>query len=54
MGLLNRIHDLYIASPNCTAPGFSHSQASLRTTMIDRELTTSLLGMYLSTYTSNS
>jgi len=29
MELLNRIHDLYIASPNCTAPGFSHSQGAM-------------------------
>ena len=26
MNLLIRIHDLYIASPNCTQPGFSHTQ----------------------------
>lgn len=26
MELLCRVHDLYIASPNTTAPGFSHSQ----------------------------
>ena len=26
---MNRIHDLYIASPNCTAPGFSHSQGAM-------------------------
>merc|ERR1712157_622305 len=24
-----RVHDLYIASPNCTAPGFSHSQGAM-------------------------
>eukprot|EP00941_MAST-03F_sp_MAST-3F-sp1_P004549 g4549.t1 len=29
MELLVRIHDLYIASPNCTAPGFSHSQGAM-------------------------
>ena len=29
MELLCRIHDLYIASPNCTAPGFSHSQGAM-------------------------
>mmetsp|Transcript_28286 Transcript_28286/g.76130 ORF Transcript_28286/g.76130 Transcript_28286/m.76130 type:complete len:495 (-) Transcript_28286:420-1904(-) len=29
MELLKRIHDLYIASPNCTAPGFSHSQGAM-------------------------
>lgn len=29
MALLMRIHDLYIASPNCCAPGFSHSQGSM-------------------------
>merc|ERR1719473_2569554 len=29
MNLLCRIHDLYIASPNCTAPGFSHSQGAM-------------------------
>ncbi len=29
MHLLNRIHDLYIASPNTTAPGFSHSQGAM-------------------------
>jgi len=27
--LLCRVHDLYIASPNCTAPGFSHSQGAM-------------------------
>lgn len=27
--LLCRIHDLYIASPNTTAPGFSHSQGAM-------------------------
>jgi len=29
MDLLIRVHDLYIASPNCTAPGFSHSQGAM-------------------------
>jgi len=29
MELLCRIHDLYIASPNTTAPGFSHSQGAM-------------------------
>lgn len=29
MNLMIRIHDLYIASPNCTAPGFSHSQGAM-------------------------
>jgi len=29
MELLGRIHDLYIASPNTTAPGFSHSQGAM-------------------------
>ena len=29
MELLIRVHDLYIASPNCTAPGFSHSQGAM-------------------------
>merc|ERR1719399_545601 len=29
MNLLCRIHDLYIASPNCTAPGFSHCQGAM-------------------------
>lgn len=29
MNLFIRIHDLYIASPNCTAPGFSHSQGAM-------------------------
>ena len=29
MELMNRVHDLYIASPNCTAPGFSHSQGAM-------------------------
>lgn len=29
MELMIRIHDLYIASPNCTQPGFSHSQGSM-------------------------
>ncbi|KAL1520033.1 hypothetical protein AB1Y20_023511 [Prymnesium parvum] len=27
--LMCRLHDLYIASPNCTAPGFSHSQGAM-------------------------
>mmetsp|Transcript_24908 Transcript_24908/g.80598 ORF Transcript_24908/g.80598 Transcript_24908/m.80598 type:complete len:579 (+) Transcript_24908:79-1815(+) len=29
MDLIIRCHDLYVASPNCTAPGFSHSQGSM-------------------------
>jgi len=29
MDLMIRIHDLYVASPNCTAPGFSHSQGAM-------------------------
>ena len=29
MELFCRIHDLYIASPNCTAPGFCHSQGAM-------------------------
>jgi len=29
MQLFIRIHDLYIASPNCCAPGFSHSQGAM-------------------------
>ena len=29
MNLYIRIHDLYIASPNCTQPGFSHSQGAM-------------------------
>ncbi|KAL9178891.1 hypothetical protein ACHAXT_011864 [Thalassiosira profunda] len=29
MQLLCRLHDLYVASPNCTAPGFSHSQGAM-------------------------
>eukprot|EP00416_Gambierdiscus_australes_P019441 CAMPEP_0171060630 /NCGR_PEP_ID=MMETSP0766_2-20121228/3953_1 /TAXON_ID=439317 /ORGANISM="Gambierdiscus australes, Strain CAWD 149" /LENGTH=332 /DNA_ID=CAMNT_0011516231 /DNA_START=87 /DNA_END=1085 /DNA_ORIENTATION=- len=29
MQLMIRCHDLYIASPNCTAPGFSHSQGAM-------------------------
>jgi glutathione S-transferase len=29
MELMIRIHDLYVASPNCTAPGFSHSQGAM-------------------------
>lgn len=29
MELVIRCHDLYVASPNCTAPGFSHSQGSM-------------------------
>lgn len=29
MELIIRCHDLYVASPNCTAPGFSHSQGSM-------------------------
>jgi len=27
--LIVRVHDLYIASPNCTQPGFSHTQGSM-------------------------
>lgn len=29
MELMCRVHDLYIASPNATAPGFSHSQGAM-------------------------
>ena len=29
VNLLVRCHDLYIASPNCTQPGFSHSQGAM-------------------------
>lgn len=29
MNLMMRIHDIYISSPNCTAPGFSHSQGAM-------------------------
>lgn len=29
MEILIRVHDLYIASPNCTQPGFSHSQGAM-------------------------
>lgn len=29
MDLIIRCHDLYVASPNCTAAGFSHSQGSM-------------------------
>jgi glutathione S-transferase len=29
MNLFIRIHDLYIASPNCCAPGFSHCQGAM-------------------------
>ena len=29
MELIIRVHDLYIASPNCTQPGFSHSQGAM-------------------------
>jgi len=29
MGLLIRMHDLYIASPNCTQPGFTHTQGCM-------------------------
>merc|ERR1719478_1604504 len=29
MQLLCRVHDIYISSPNCTAPGFSHSQGAM-------------------------
>ena len=29
MELLCRVHDLYIASPNTSAPGFSHSQGAM-------------------------
>lgn len=27
--LMIRVHDMYIASPNCSQPGFSHSQGSM-------------------------
>merc|ERR1711920_558488 len=27
--LLVRIHDIYLSSPNCTQPGFSHTQGSM-------------------------
>ena len=33
MELLKRIHDLYIASPNTTAPGFSHTQGAMYLSM---------------------
>ena len=26
---LVRVHDLYIASPNCTQPGFAHTQGAM-------------------------
>ena len=29
MGLIVRCHDLYVSSPNCTAPGFSHCQGAM-------------------------
>merc|ERR1712107_496960 len=29
MNPMMRVHDLYIASPNCTGPGFSHSQGAM-------------------------
>jgi len=29
MDLMIRVHDLYVASPNATAPGFSHSQGAM-------------------------
>ena len=29
VNLLCRVHDIYISSPNCTAPGFSHSQGAM-------------------------
>jgi len=29
MALLIRIHDIYIASPNCTQPGFAHTQGCM-------------------------
>ena len=29
MNLIVRCHDLYVASPNCTQPGFSHSQGAM-------------------------
>lgn len=29
MELIIRCHDLYVASPNCTAPGFSHCQGAM-------------------------
>merc|ERR1712113_815885 len=29
MNLLIRVHDLYIASPNCTQPGFAHTQGCM-------------------------
>merc|ERR1712194_333857 len=27
--LLQRVHDIYVSSPNCSQPGFSHSQGSM-------------------------
>jgi glutathione S-transferase len=35
MNLLVRLHDLYVASPNCTAPGFSHSQGAMYVALIE-------------------
>merc|ERR1711933_208167 len=29
MNLMIRCHDLYVASPNCTQPGFSHCQGAM-------------------------
>jgi len=29
MNLLIRVHDIYVSSPNCTQPGFSHTQGSM-------------------------
>lgn len=29
VNLLCRVHDIYISSPNCTQPGFSHTQGSM-------------------------
>ena len=34
MNLLIQLHDMYVASPNCTAPGFSHSQGAMYLTPV--------------------
>lgn len=37
MDLIIRLHDLYVASPNCTLPGFSHSQGAMYLTPVPTE-----------------
>lgn len=37
MNLMIRTHDLYIASPNCTQPGFTHTQGAMYLTPYETE-----------------